>query len=83
MKSGFYSFAVHTLREIMFPEYRLILDPGMNAFNLVVPDVDAFLASLAEAEVDVRQVNRLDFHEEFDAIPILPTTAETDSPKNS
>jgi hypothetical protein len=78
MQSGFYSFVVHALRELVLPEHRLVLDPGMNAFNLIVPNVDEFLRTLADMDVTVKRVHPLDVQEEFDVIPTLPTTAQAD-----
>ena len=59
MQADFYSFVAHASGEVVLAEYRVQLEPGMNAFNLLVPDLSAFLLLLGELGVTVQQVNRL------------------------
>jgi len=56
---GFYSFVVWAVEEVPLPEHLLLLEPGMNAFNAQLEDLDGFIACLREAKVEVRQVNNL------------------------
>jgi hypothetical protein len=55
----FYSFVVVASAECSFQEHLLMLDPGVNTFNLSLDDVEAFKANLEEHGVEIRQCNDL------------------------
>lgn len=54
-----YSFVLWSPKEISLPEYLLVLDPGCNAFNLTVEDIEAFKETLTSEGVDITQINEL------------------------
>lgn len=60
MKGGYYSFVVLATDEVTLPEYHLVLDRGVNVFTVTLEDVGSFRQALHEANVVVRQLNRLD-----------------------
>lgn len=67
--SGFYSFVVQAPGEVEFPAKRVFLDRGMNAFNVLIDDLDGFLATLKAEGVTVTKMIRLDEHEPVPAEP--------------
>lgn len=69
--AGFYAFVVHASEPASFPQYRLVLDPGIDVFNLLVEDLLAFEKTLAEAGVRIIQASRLD-EETTPDLPQLP-----------
>lgn len=84
---GFYSFVVQAPGEIVLEKQRVILERGMNAFNALIDDLDAFLAHLKTEGATITKWYRLDEHEsvppqpelltdEGQAIPILPTRGD-------
>lgn len=64
---SFYSFVVWTPAEIQLREKGIVLDPGTNAFNVQVDDVDLLKAHFNAAGARVVSCNRLD---EYEAIEV-------------
>jgi len=69
---GFYSFVVWSDREVPVREALVILEPGSNAFNAVVKDIDAFKAALEGEGVRIDKCLALDEHDSLS----IPLTAE-------
>ena len=59
---GYYSFCVYSPCEVALPTVNLLLDPGTNAFVLLLPpaDLGTFCAGLLAEGVRVLRVGRLD-----------------------
>jgi hypothetical protein len=74
MHGTFYSMVVDSPGVLGFPEYRLVLDEGFNAFNLVVNDLDEFQRKLISQGVTFKQINPLDGVPEGKSgiLPVLP-----------
>ena len=62
----FYSFKTKSQSEVLLPEYPLAIGEGIDAFNLVVTDLQKFLAILKDKGVQVLETNQLD---NFQPIP--------------
>jgi len=63
---AFYSFVVFAPSEVQFPSLRLLLEPGVNTFNVTVRDIDEFTRALADSGVRVIREHRLD--EEYEPV---------------
>lgn len=60
-KGSFWSFVVFVEgEEVPLPKHGQILEPGRNAFNAIVEDLDVFLWSLEKANVRIVQKYCLD-----------------------
>lgn len=64
---AYYSLVVYAPDEVTLPEYRLVLDQGVNAFNLVLDRPDEFSYALTEVGVQIKQMHSLDGQEDWDA----------------
>ena len=63
----FYSFKVHSLKEVILPSQKLAIGEGVDVFNLMVDDLQGFLAELESSGVRVLAHHQLDALE-----PIVP-----------
>jgi hypothetical protein len=61
---GFYSFVVIAPHPAGIIDPMVMLDTGVNAFSVVVDDLDAFVDQLKAEGVEIKNVNRLDEHAE-------------------
>ncbi len=66
-----YSFVVWTPIEIQVPEKGLLLDPGTNAFNVLIDDVEGLVARFEASGALIKQQNRLD---EYEPVPSIMET---------
>ena len=64
---SFYSFKTRSQSEVLLPEYAIAIGEGVDAFNLVVTDLQKFLAVLKDNGVQVLEANQLD---NFQPIPV-------------
>lgn len=63
----FYSFKVHSPREVILPNHKIAIGEGVDVFNLMVDDIQVFLAELESSGVRVLA------HYQLDALePIKP-----------
>jgi hypothetical protein len=60
---AYYSFVVTAPQPVGIPKPLLMLDKGLNVFNLLVDDLDTLLTQFKNEGVVVQKVNRLDAHE--------------------
>ena len=63
----FYSFKVHSSKEVVLPSRKLAIGEGIDVFNLTVDDLQGFLAELESSGVRVLAHHQLDALE-----PIVP-----------
>lgn len=61
---AYYSFVVVAPRPVGLTKPLLLLDAGVNTFNVVVDDVEELRGFLESEGVQIRQMNRLDAFEE-------------------
>ena len=82
MIMGHYSFHVHATNEVAVPSLNLLLDPGTNAFSLILPpdSIEEFTAHLRSEGVRIIQVNRLDGEEAFHGAPLPIEALATGNP---
>jgi hypothetical protein len=60
IQGGFFSMVVDSPAVLGFSEYKLVLDEGINVFNLVVGNLEEFRSNLEGQGVVFKQLNRLD-----------------------
>ncbi len=74
MRTGrYYAFTVLAKEELPLPDHLVLIEPGVNYFNAVVEDLDAFIRFLAEGKVTVQKVHPLD---EIDVEPSFKQDAD-------
>jgi hypothetical protein len=66
---AYYSLVVWTPTEIVIQARRVLLDPGVNTFNVEVDDIDELTAFLRESGARIVQCNTLD---QFEPVPAEP-----------
>lgn len=71
----FCSFVVRSTREVPLPEHLLIIGEGVDAFNVVVDNLEAFQECLRLQGVEVLEVHQLDNLE-----PVPPAALPGDLP---
>ncbi len=76
----FYSIRLWTPVEIDVPKHYLALDPGSNTFNILVEDIEGFLAGLRAKGARIDAVNNLDALEPLPAHMIDPQVLPTGGP---
>ena len=60
---AFYSFTVIAKHPVGIPRPLVLLDTGLNIFNVEIPNLEDFKAFLENEEVTIQTVNCLDEHE--------------------
>lgn len=68
-----FSLVAFATSEVQLPEHLVSLDRGMNAFHVLVDDIDAFVAELKTKGVRVDRVYPLD---DFEPVPPQPEQLE-------
>lgn len=72
---AFYSFVAFAKDFTGLEDPLILVGPGRNVFTAHTDNLEELLAKLAEAGVDVRQVNNLTDHED---VPLLEIFHETE-----
>lgn len=67
----YYSFEAFSEREVAFPEYRVAVGRGVNAFTLATDDVDGVIAHLLKEGIRVIKVYVLSGVADTDQIEFL------------
>lgn len=60
---AYYSFVVVAKHPVGIPSPLVLLDTGRNVFSAEVSDIEAFKETLADANVSLKELHRLDAHE--------------------
>ena len=81
--TALYSCIAFSPDEVELPEYRLVLDPGINAFTLLLSNADEFSYALANVGVQIKQLHLLDEPEDWDASLLQAATDGADSADGS
>lgn len=56
----FYSFVVRSRELVDLPEYKVTIGEGVDTFNVVLSDLESFIARLRSLGVTVLETHRLD-----------------------